>query len=118
MNIDEITKKLQKDRIWASGELDTPELEPCPFCGAAGSAKVIVHHPVYGASGAWVRCGSCGARGPCASTYAAIIKGSVFSTPLLPESLDRGITAAVDSWNGGVVDRSRLGNLWLKGAAV
>lgn len=116
MNIDAIVEKLQKDYIWESGEQDTPELKPCPFCGVVGNAQILVRHPMYGKSGAWVRCRNCGACGPAASTYATITNGRRFSTPLLPESLELGITAAVDSWNGGVVDRSRLGNMNIKEA--
>ena len=111
MNIGEIMKKLQKDHVWESNEQDSPELEPCPFCRRTGSAKIIVCHPVYGRCGAWVRCCSCGAYGPAASIYATIITPGKLSTPLLPESLERGIAAAQDAWNGRTVDCSRMSNM-------
>lgn len=118
MNISEIMEKLQKDYIWASGEQDAPELEPCPFCGQAGMAQIIVSHPPYGKSGAWIRCRYCGACGPHASERAQFTRGKKLCTPVLPESLERGITAAVDTWNSGVVDRSRLSNLRMEVATV
>ncbi len=114
MNIDEIMEKLETDRIWSSDEKSTPNLERCMFCG--GEGKIAVHNPMYGLSGAWVRCCSCGACGPRASIYAMFTKpGNILCVPLLPESLERGLAAAVDAWNSRTVNRSRMGNLKLDG---
>jgi len=112
MNIDVIMEKLEKDRIWSSDGQDTPKLERCVFCG--GEGMIVALNPMYGLCGTWVRCCSCGACGPRASIYAQITKpGNILSWPLLPESLERGITAAVDAWNTRTVDLSRMGNLKL-----
>ncbi len=112
MNIDEIMEKLETDHAWSSDEQSTPLLRRCVFCG--GEGKLVALNPMYGQCGAWVRCRSCGAWGPRASIYAQFIKpGNILSTPLLPESLERGLQAAADAWNGQPFDRSRMGNLIL-----
>ena len=110
MELDKIMEKLQQDHVWAA---DIPGLEPCVFCG--GEGRVVVRNPLWARSGAWVRCRRCGADGPCASILATVLTTGKFSTPLLPESLERGITAAIDAWNSRSVDRSRMGNLRLDG---
>ena len=109
MDIDKIMSELKKNRVWSSRGKDWPELAPCVFCG--GRAIVVVHDPMYGKCGAWVKCSYCGAEGPTASIYALIFRGKTMCTPLLPESLERGINAAVDSWDSKTVDKRRLGNM-------
>lgn len=106
MNLEKAIEELKTNYFLT---VDAPNLEPCIFCG--GKARLIVRHPLYGLCGAWVRCRSCGACGPNASIYAEINTPEKFSTPLLPESLARGIAAAQDAWNSRTVDRSRMGNL-------
>ncbi len=106
MNLEKAVEELKTNYFLT---IDAPNLEPCVFCG--GEARLTVNHPLYGLCGAWVMCRSCGACGPVASIYATIIESKKFKTPLLPESLERGITAAQDAWNGRTVDRSRMGNL-------
>lgn len=106
MNIETGMEELQTNKFFVS---DEPQLLPCVFCG--GRASLIVRHPIYGKSGAWAQCNSCGACGPVASIYAVTRTHDKFSTPLLPESLTRGITAAADAWNSRTVDRSRMVNM-------
>lgn len=107
MNLEKAIEKLNKNHLLA---VDVPDLEPCVFCG--GKARLIVSHPRYGLCGAWVRCRSCGACGPVASICATIIvPKKAFRTPLLPESLARGMTAAQDAWNSRTVEHSRMGNM-------
>lgn len=106
MNFVKTIEELKANHILVA---DVPNLEHCVFCG--GKARLIVRHPLYGVCGAWVRCRSCGACGPTASIYAEINTPEKFSTPLLPESLARGIAAAQDAWNSRTVDRSSMGNL-------
>ncbi len=112
MNIDKIMEKLETDHIWSSDEQSTPLLRRCVFCG--GEGMLVAMNPMYGKNGAWVRCRSCGACGPRASIHAQLFKpGDIFCTPMLPESLERGLQAAADAWNGQPFDRSRMGNLKL-----
>ena len=116
MNTTEIIDRLMTIHVWDSRGQDTPELTPCPFCG--GEPIIVVHNPMYGWCGAAVKCSCCDARGPRASIYGQILTDEVFSTPLLPESLERGIAAAVDAWNSKRVDRRRMGNMVLEIGAV
>ena len=95
MNIDEIMSELKAHRPWSSKGQDMPELVPCSFCG--GKPYVKAHNPMYGWCGATVRCSFCGAQGPTASIYAVILTPGGLSTPLLRESLERGIMTAVES---------------------
>lgn len=111
MNIDEIMVELKAHRLWSSKGQDGPELVPCSFCG--GKPYVRAHNSEYGLCGATVKCSCCGAQGPAASIYALIITPGKLSTPLLPESLERGIEAAIEAWNSGSADKKRLGNLRL-----
>ena len=112
MNIPKIMVALKKDPTWTAQGEDAPTLAPCIFCG--GSAEVVVRTPMYGRCGAWVRCRSCYAYGPKASIYAQFTEGTEFCTPMLPESLERGINAAVDAWNIRAVDHSRMGNMHME----
>lgn len=110
MDIDKIMAALKTHGFWKSTDRDAPELAPCGFCG--GKPIVIVHHPIYyGASGATVLCSNCKAQGPKASIHAHIMDENSLSTPLLPESLERGIKAAVEAWNSRSADRKQLGPL-------
>ena len=111
MNANAIVEKLKTSHVWMSTDEDTPELEPCMFCG--GEAMIVAAYPVYGLSGAWARCCSCGSCGPRASINAIIQTSTVFCAPLLGESLERGIAAASDAWNRRTVDRVRMGSLRL-----
>lgn len=115
MDIAAILKILKETHVWTSRGCDAPELVPCAFCG--GEADIVVYHPMYGASGAAVVCRGCHARGPRASIYATICTPSKFSTPLLPETLERGIATAIDAWNNRSVDQGCLGNVVIRGAA-
>lgn len=116
MNISKIMADLKENHVWSDIENEAPELRPCPFCG--GGAQLIISHPWYGASGAAVRCLRCHMHGPLASICATILTPGKLSTPLLPESLERGITAAVDTWNSGAVGDTHLGNMMIEGATV
>lgn len=40
--------------------METPKLEPCPFCGNTNGVDVLG----YGDEGRWVRCVECAAQGP------------------------------------------------------
>ena len=91
MNIPKIMVALKKDPTWTAQGEDAPTR-----CGA------------------WVRCRSCYAYGPKASIYAQFTEGTKFCTPMLPESLERGINAAVDAWNIRAVDHSRMGNMHME----
>ena len=109
MDIGKIMTELKENYIWVDREHEGPALNPCMFCGS--EANIIVRTPLYGLCGATVRCRSCGACGPSASIHALILKPGKLCTPLLPESLERGIMAAVDTWNSGAVGNTHLGNM-------
>lgn len=111
MNANAIVEKLKTSHAWMSTDEATLKLEPCVFCG--GEAMLVVQYPVYGISGAWARCRSCGSCGPRANINAIIQTPTVLITPLLEESLERGIAAASDAWNSRSVDRVRMGSLRL-----
>ena len=109
MNIEKAMEDLKIKHAWKA---DDPELEPCIFCG--GQAELIARLPLYGLGGAWVECRTCHARGPMASICATIITPDKLCTPLLPESLERGVMTAAGAWNSRTADRSRSGNMKLE----
>lgn len=116
MDIGKIMSDLKENHVWSDEENEAPALRPCPFCG--GNAQLVISHPRYGVSGAFVQCRRCHMHGPNASIYATILTPGKLSTPLLPESLERGITAAVDTWNSRAVDDTHLGNMMIEGATA
>ena len=110
MNIEKIMGTIKDGGRWMSAPADGLQLQPCPYCGQTPFLTVM--YPHYGLTGATVRC-KCGAQGPRASIIALMVSNDwgYMSTPLIPQSLERGITAAIDAWNSGAYDRSRMGNL-------
>lgn len=81
--------------------LSTPEgahLRPCLYCGSE-EMVLMGRCPMYGISGAWVRCRHCGARGPIESVSGIYIKDGRLCTPLTAESVEKGKAEAIKSWN-------------------
>ena len=73
------------------------ELKPCPFCGAP--AELIIKNPVYGISGTWVQCQSCGAKTKVMSIHEYIDTGRGISTPVTNNSISKGFDHAKKAWN-------------------
>ncbi len=90
-----------KEHLNAQVKLELPAqsvLRPCLFCGSE-EMSLLGREAQYGLTGAWVRCGRCGACGPVENTHAFFSDGELMCTPMTPESLEKGKTEAVTSWN-------------------
>lgn len=74
-------------------------LDKCPFCG--GGAEIVIKIPVYGVTGAQVRCSKCEYNTRFFDIHSRFdcVETKQYGTPILEKSIMRGIRAAMQSWN-------------------
>lgn len=73
------------------------KLARCPFCG--GEAEAEAAAPMYGKTGAWVRCKKCGTAGPMFGVSEVLIKDGKLETPVTLRAWAEGMQRARAAWN-------------------
>ena len=77
-----------------------PNIKKCPFCGS--TAELMILKPqFYGKCAAFVKCTNkrCRAEGPQCNIAELHFIDHGISTPITPESEEKGAKEAVEKWN-------------------
>ena len=75
-------------------------LRQCPHC--RGDTEIVVRIPLFGNTGALVRCRNCGIATPFQNICEHAFEDGTgrLATPVIPEKILEGIMSAVQIWNG------------------